>query len=744
SEYQMSDFAPNDSMGTGPAPEVTQKAEVVEKLVERDPYDDLDPFYKSSLSRLVSMLRQEMAAESDEAKYRIFANCVIKETRLRKALYEVQDQPKPRRKEADDMSPQPQDRRRASHQADNHQQAHQNESSQEVPSEPSSSKQSSPASATVSSSKTETPSISVVGADSEQQSTDPARTAAAADAAHTPASQESSESGLAPAAVGTAPNSAAAGSPKRVYTPFRYSPITTQGRKTEQIELPKAYLDLRHEYNGGMRILSGSLAPPPLRPGSARPTQNAGDADETFLSVVRAKSVAYKKFPRMPKQSTHTSASQSILQTELAELRSAIPDPLPGRCTYPLADEIGSQLDMVDGNFGWIKDLMRKWDENQRSVRLQLVSRRQQRLAEASSPSMSDEADGDAGDMTQVEAQKQLTEERRGYEDFQQNVYKPVEKRLSESVETLSQMQESITSFFNSEDIVGYSYHGISVLMGYLLTIFNKLESNYEERVRSSIDLERRRAQAERVFFVALGDQQSLLQLDHDFKHAERQAALTAARERNRRTNDLMDIIDSMSSAGLGANQSLLDDLSARVQHVATRIKELEPQEGALTDEAALKDASAVIRYLAIESENIVQYLSVAEANLNNSDYDLSTWQARVRGASQEDFSQMRREKREEDAKLAGVTNSRIADIQREYNSVIRVVKEARELLRSQLAKSQRTTASVAPCEPLETAELGEPLLPQVASSKGQDTQERLRKALDEAKRRNAAKFGST
>ena len=84
---------------------------VVEKIVEKvvDPYDDLEPEFKGSLKRYVTMLRKETAADTDEAKLDIFQSFVKKELRLRSMLYgiEVQLQATQLEKKADGVSAQP-------------------------------------------------------------------------------------------------------------------------------------------------------------------------------------------------------------------------------------------------------------------------------------------------------------------------------------------------------------------------------------------------------------------------------------------------------------------------------------------------------------------------------------------------------------------------------------------------------------------------------------------------------------
>lgn len=54
-----------------------------------DPYGDLEPQFRASLARFVSMLRKEAVAESDEDKFKVFDTFLQKERRLRAVLYDI-------------------------------------------------------------------------------------------------------------------------------------------------------------------------------------------------------------------------------------------------------------------------------------------------------------------------------------------------------------------------------------------------------------------------------------------------------------------------------------------------------------------------------------------------------------------------------------------------------------------------------------------------------------------------------
>ncbi|KAI5304079.1 hypothetical protein KEM56_006871 [Ascosphaera pollenicola] len=779
--YSSQSSSPSESKTQGDSPgEVTSPAKevvvkTVEKVVERDPYEDLDPFYKSSLARFVAMLRREMAAETDEEKYRLFANCVVKETRLRKALYEVSDFIAPRPAAGvNKRSP-----RRTSQ---NHFAEHGQETGQPEPNE----------------TKEETSGTEEEeqdASDTEAKKGPPGAGANASPAGfESPSMAKSDDADVTPGNQGTEISSpvindgpgtshepptsidtsytleptsgseevptdvtvqgsqlSATEAPRRTYTPFRYSPGPRKEYNQSNVggSSNKAYSDLRHDYNEGGRIFAGPAAPPLLRPGTTAPSGSDGDTDETFLGIVRARSIAYRKPVKSSKDVSASEATSHVngdppLGRIFSDLQSLLPKSLHHGTRAPLTDEIAAKVNTRKNDFGWIKEILKRWDDKMREPRLRTKEKRQERLRESESrvDEMVDENHSYLDraamelELKQIEAQKQLNEERREYEDYVEHVFKPVDARLTAEIASLAALEKKIADQFSSDARVNSSNHNISAPMGFLLTIFNKLETTHEERVRNNIDLERRRKQAERMFFVVLNDQASLKKLDKDFSKAERHAALNAATERNRRTNELMDVIDKMSSIGLGANQGLLDDILAKVNQILECREQFDASHKNPANGAVLKDAYAVVRYLGAESENIVQYFSVAEGNLNNSDYDLAMWQARVRGADQEAFAQLIREKQEEDRKLKANSKSRVADFQKEYGAAMNLVTRASAEVSDATAPNQ---------SPMETP-MDRPNESHASYRNSQapdeETQERFRKALEEAKRRNAAKFG--
>ncbi|KAI5309930.1 hypothetical protein KEM55_002102, partial [Ascosphaera atra] len=523
-------------------PSVEVVKEVVEKVVEKDPYEDFDPFYKSSLARFVAMLRQEMAAESDDAKYRIFASCVVKETRLRKALYDVQITKRPEKERKSSSSSG--GKKKSGSGSDR---GDDNEASPKPANEPQSEgnaeRKTSVPSGTESAEKpgeagqkpdeeSKTPQLDVSPPDEYAQADVPSTSKSPAPDAQ-PKLNKSDTSNTIQGAGLTVP-----GAPSRGYTPFRYSPGPRKSSRPVDLDRPahEAYSDLRQQYSGAGRVFAGpAAAPPPLRPGTVAPSPTSNVPDETFLGVIRAKSLAYNKRPNSPVPPVPTVPAlrinkKPLLNQILAELRDLLPDPLPTVARNPLHDEISNELKTYHDEFGWVKERTYKWDKQITSTRYDLQQKRKERqdaLRSHIDGLFNDQEMGqqDIGvieaEFKQMEAQKQLNEERREYHDFMEKVFKPVESRLDEEISGLLALQKKIRNYFASATTSSDAKHTFSVLIGFALTIFNKLECRYEQKTKASIDLERRRKQAERIFFVVLDDKASLKKLDADFYKAE-------------------------------------------------------------------------------------------------------------------------------------------------------------------------------------------------------------------------------
>jgi hypothetical protein len=283
-----------------------------------------------------------------------------------------------------------------------------------------------------------------------------------------------------------------------------------------------------------------------------------------------------------------------------------------------------------------------------------------------------------------------------------------------------------------------------------VMDIFQKLELRYQKRVDVSLERERRRKKAERRVFLFLGDSPSLKQLDKDFDVMEKRQILDAAKDRDDRANKLIDLFDEASMRGIGENQSLLDDIAAKVKKMDARaIASLESVSS--QNLQLMRSASVLVQFLGTDSESILQSFGMADRFLNNADYDVSVSEARLSNSNAEIFRRLEESKKKEDGKIQDDLDSRMESVRKGHQAIMANIREVLEAMeKPKLLSSGTNGIGSNPVSNGRVAESPSVLAPAPAPTATpgiasaltpeEEQQARLRKALDEAKRRNAAK----
>jgi hypothetical protein len=404
-------------------------------------------------------------------------------------------------------------------------------------------------------------------------------------------------------------------------------------------------------------------------------------------------------------------------------------------------------------------------------------------------------------DFRQTEARVQLDEERQEVENFVSQVFNPLDERLKEEISALRKSYDSALQQLERDQKGKNSpveQCSPSVTMKMVNETHSKLELRFQKRLEIALDCERRRKKAERRPLVFMGDMASLRKLDGDFDRMEKRNILEAAKDRDDRANRLMDSFDDAILHGLGMNQSLLDELVSKVAHLEfTTLRASGIPDSEL--EQILKATATFATSLRADSEAILRCSGIADMALNDADYNVSVAEARYANSDTETFGRLEDEKKKEDAILETDLNSKLqsikkspADIEANVQRLLQALADAPPAalspkfapasqpidvtpleLRPGTAAPSRTPASLAPPAlspksvpasqpndvppPLElrpgaaasSRTPAPPSAPPVASPPAQvdrasgaesEHQERLRRALEQAKKRNAAR----
>ncbi|GKZ20175.1 hypothetical protein AbraIFM66951_008437 [Aspergillus brasiliensis] len=754
----------SSSVTNGPT---TDKRTILPAFVPLDPYDDLDPWSKSSLERYVAMLRKEAVADSDTERFHIFTAFMAKETKLREILFNIEPESTPVGENLKESPRQPTPALRASAK-----ESHVGAESGLIPVET----EGDHVVSTSDNGDSEDGSYSPGGRPILPKIQTPSATKLQRSAslaasnnynadytAHAPSSRATS---VPPSMLGDARHEQAlppltTNPPQPIYTPFRYTEGPQRGSDVLVFDRPayQAYSALRQASAESGRVMSNAPAPPPdERPDSAVPSRQ-NELDETFIGLIREKSVAYRK--RAPRKTS----SPPPLPVSLRHGKPAGPlDNLRSMASSPLSKQSESSWNMTtrkdletySGDFSYIREAVNSWEASSKSRREQLDKERIQRqeVSEKRIDALFNGKEIGYADINvleeefrQKEARAQLEEERQELDKFVADVFEPLDQRLKAEIAALQALYEAALAQLDHENgrtkSAGTDRYNLSHTMRTVNEIYRKLELRYQKRLEIALDRERRRKKAERRPLVFMGDSVALKGVDQDFDRMEKRNIFEAARERDDRANRLMDSFDDAIMHGLGENQSLLDDVAAKVAKVDTAaIRSSGLPESEV--EQLLKSAYNLIESLRRDSESILHNFNMADSILNDADYSVSVAEARYSDADADVFRRLDDEKRKEDEKIQADLKSKLESIRSGPAEIITSINGLLESIgkppivdqpgplpqmpADTLAPvSQHPTADVAPRRPEE----------------GSEHQERLRKALENAKKRNAARMNT-
>jgi hypothetical protein len=749
------------------------------KTIEVDPYADLGPEYRASLARYATMLRKEEGA-LDEEKYKIFKAFVVKETRLRSILYNVED-------DGSDVATPPRIRTK---QTDNG----------STVAEVTPTKVASPSSSLpVRENSYKAPNItndlsskltidtapapnddSYVVVERDNQSeyspggrprmtrTVPSRTASHPVPKLSPKAT-SSPSDYAPIVVdellpssgnvgsdsarnappepGTAPL-AGRGSvindpikfepPRPAYTPFRYAEGPQKGSEPSIIARPayQAYSALRNQSVESGRIMAQSTVnsiSPTRRETLTSPTVGnvRREHEEAFIGLIREKTRASRG--GKPGKSPFASVNDLVPLPNpadrpaqaITDLREIIPTSMPQkRRPSPQMVESKQIMGQYPDVFTWIPEIVVTWDRENRVVRKKQEEERQARQEESEKDidALFNEHEIGYSDIGRLESDFKLAEATRRYDEdvqeldsFTERVFKPVTERLKEELVQLNAQYVRGVDVLELEADSGNHYiHGKSdrasrsEAMENILTLYNKLQIRHVKTAEAHYERERRRKKLELSVLYTNGDTAAMKRLEQEFTKAERQQALHQAREKDSRANKLMDTFDRATVQGLGENQQFTDDVVAKLRSVDDLLKEKQENVTELLRAGlheTLQTTEELLDYVANDSKTLLNISNKADNMLNEADYDVSVAEARVANATQESMKTLEEEKRKEDERIKAEVDTRMG-------SVAKAPESALSLLRNIMKRS------------------------------GDDPQhqDRVQKALEAAKLRNASK----
>lgn len=750
---------PLSSQGVTPAPK------------SPDPHEDLDSWSKSSLTRYVAMLRKETVADSDKERFKIFTAFMAKETKLREILYSIEHDTKDTPSAPRSSVPTP--KRTPSRSSERNLTIESGlipVESEEVLSPAATTEDIDDNDDTASEfSSGGRPTQAKVARRGSQWRPNLSALPGGDDSANNLSNSLSRKFSIDESAEKQVLEPLVSNPPQPIYTPFQYTEGPQRGSDNLTFARPayEAYSDLRQSAGSG-RIMSSAPAPT-SHPGSGTvvTTPAIDEHDETFLGLIRHKSTAYRATD-YPRATSILPLPESLRQgrpnTLLEELRSMVWKPLDKRSESSWHITIREGLKNFPDNFSYIQETIDVWELSAKDRRHRLDEERMVRQEESEEQIDNLFNGKEIGyadintleeDFRQTEARIQLDEERKEVEGFIAKVFNPLDERLKDEISTLRQSYDSALSQLDrnqNENSSPTEQFSPSVTMELANDIHNKLELRFQKRLELALDCERRRKKAERRPLVFMGDMASLRKLDGDFNRMEKRNILEAAKDRDDRANRLMDSFDNAILHGLGINQSLLDELASKV----ARLDPASFRASGLPDSALeqiLKSAATFAASLQTDSEAILRSSAIADLALNEADYNVAVAEARYANSEPDVLRRLEVEKKKEDDILQKDIDSKLESIQKGPREIEGTIKRLLEDL-SKTPRPPNVPVSTITDDSIPASQSADipsvivrpptavPTPPSAAASpvQSQDVEhkERLRRALEEAKKRNA------
>jgi len=462
--------------------------------------------------------------------------------------------------------------------------------------------------------------------------------------------------------------------PRPVYTPFRYTEASQNDldKLTTQQPAYQAYTAMRQSADSGRILTQG-----PTTVDSA-----TRQGQDTFLGLIRSQSRA------RPNNRSSTPSNLLVRDPRIEAynaIRALVPKTLPDQSQPPKLAAIYQEMEKIPDEFGFIRETVLRWDNDNRQVREGHDRERQSRQEESERHIDALFNDNEIGysDISTMESDFKLTEAKKKYEEEQQElesftkqVFEPVTQRLEKDILNLNaqyilaidllDLKSNAASYFMNHDD---DHVRTAQVMDVVISLFNKLQVRYQKLAEANFERERRQKKLELTVLNVNGDVAAVKKLEQEFRTAEMLQVLHEAQERDTRANKLMDSFDRATARALGDNQTYVDELLAKLRKMDTLLggdgKEslqntLEPASGL---RQTLLQAKAALDIVAADSNAILRASNTADTILNDADYVVSVAKAHLANSPTAAYKKLSEEKQKEDAKIKEDMDARLESI---------------------------------------------------------------------------------
>jgi hypothetical protein len=422
--------------------------------------------------------------------------------------------------------------------------------------------------------------------------------------------------------------------------------------------------------------------------------------------------------PKSPANHPTPSAQRTEVTTKpppSEDLATLLPPvQMPDSITSERLKTIRQALSSYPTDFGFITELTRKWEAQAAVTRSRLEAERRKRQAatEKRTNELYDDQEINYGDLDDLESQAKEEElGRKGqegmeeYQNYGKEVFESVFHRLHDQIRALQAMHDD-TAALIPDAVAGRQ--ALSLLpdetdlaqaMELLLQVYAALEARQTEVANAVRERDRRYKLTQTKPLYARGDVTKMKQVERGFETAERQNDFNAMVERAERCKRVWKCIEAGMEQGIDDNEAFAADI----------LTAAEAAPAPLSDEL-LKRARGVLEDVYAHTTKLMKCFEKADVALNECDYNVSVVTAKLKGNDAGYFERLEKEKGVEDGKLKVESAKRL-------EAVGEHLKEAIGRLSAVGGKAKVGAGAGAEEE--------------------QEKEKRLKKALEEARRRN-------
>ncbi|KAF2433308.1 hypothetical protein EJ08DRAFT_676845 [Tothia fuscella] len=420
-------------------------------------------------------------------------------------------------------------------------------------------------------------------------------------------------------------------------------------------------------------------------------------------------STALGKNDIAPKLQRNQSSTASTSLDDLATLLP--PVQMPGSVKSEHLQAIRSALTSLPTNYNCAPDLTKKWETQAAVTRSRLENERRKRQAETErrSNELYDDQEINYGDLEDLESQAKeeemdlkAKEDMEEYESYGREVFEPIFHKLHEQIRALQGIHDNALRLVKGA-VAGRQ--ALSLLpdetdlaeaMAFLLQVYDALEQQHAEVANAVKERDRRYKRTQTKPLYARGDIAKMKQVERSFEVSERKNDVKSQVERAERCKRVYKTIEEGMERGISTNEDLAAD-------ILTAAESSSP----IPSDDLIKRVRGVVEDVYAHTTKLMKVFEKADMQLNECEYDVSVASAKLKGGDRAFFDRLEREKGIEDGKLKEESGKRIQVVG--------------EHLREALGR----------LDGLKKGDGG-------GEGEGEEArEERMRRALEEAKRRN-------